>query len=270
MRRKADNMISFDLDMTLLDHRTGEITPSALKAIEQLRGRHKIVIATGRDMDNYYSVSYRDRIKPDAIVHLNGTKVTAEGRLLFEHSLDRGLVKRLLSFCEQEGLAIGLTLGDEDYFIHPEIVEESDKKYWGRSGRRFRDPCRMLEQNIHTLAYVGDADGARRVEAAFPALRLPMFEGGRGADVIERGFSKAGGLRRVAEYFNEAPDLSQTVAFGDGLNDMEMIMAAGTGIAMGNGAGALKQSADYVTAPIDEDGVYQALLHLGLLREKLL
>ena len=53
-------MISFDLDMTLLDHRTDQITPSALEAIEKLRPKHRIVLATGRDMDNYYSTSYRD------------------------------------------------------------------------------------------------------------------------------------------------------------------------------------------------------------------
>ena len=46
-------MISFDLDMTLLDHRTDQITPSALEAIEKLRPKYKIVLATGRDMDNY-------------------------------------------------------------------------------------------------------------------------------------------------------------------------------------------------------------------------
>ena len=45
-------MISFDLDMTLLDHRTDQITPSALEAIEKLRPKYKIVLATGRDMDN--------------------------------------------------------------------------------------------------------------------------------------------------------------------------------------------------------------------------
>ena len=51
-------MISFDLDMTLLDHKTGEITPSALESIDILRKKHKIVLATGRDMDNYYSSIY--------------------------------------------------------------------------------------------------------------------------------------------------------------------------------------------------------------------
>lgn len=43
-------MISFDLDMTLLDHRTDQITPSALEAIEKLRPKYRIVLATGRDM----------------------------------------------------------------------------------------------------------------------------------------------------------------------------------------------------------------------------
>ena len=59
-------MISFDLDMTLLDHRTDQITPSALEAIEKLRPKHRIVLAAGRDMDNYYSTSYRDIVRPDA------------------------------------------------------------------------------------------------------------------------------------------------------------------------------------------------------------
>ena len=57
-------MISFDLDMTLLDHRTNQIPSSALRAIEFLRKKHKIVLATGRDMDNYYSSAYRDIVRP--------------------------------------------------------------------------------------------------------------------------------------------------------------------------------------------------------------
>ena len=97
-------MISFDLDMTLLDHKTGQITPSALKAVELLRKRHKIVLATGRDMDNYYSCRYRDILKPDGIVHMNGTKVTAGGTLLYEHTFDPALLKELLAYCDAQAL----------------------------------------------------------------------------------------------------------------------------------------------------------------------
>ena len=95
-------MISFDLDMTLLDHKTGEITPSALQAIRRLREKHKIVLATGRDMDNYYSSKFRDIVKPDAIVHLNGTKVTVGEKLLYEHEFDKELLRELLTYCDAE------------------------------------------------------------------------------------------------------------------------------------------------------------------------
>lgn len=260
-------MISFDLDMTLLDHGTNQIPPSAIKAIELLRKNHKIVLATGRDMDNYYSVPYRDIVKPDAIVHMNGTKITVGDQLIFEHIFDRGLLERLLLFCEQEGFGIGMTLGDEDYYIHPEIIEASDKRFWGSCGRRFQDPWKMLEMPVRTLAFIGDESQIRRVESKFPNLKMPMFAGRRGADVMEQGISKADGLRRLAAWFGEAEDLSGTVAFGDSMNDLEVVREAGIGVAMGNAMAELKEAADYVTSPIAEDGIYRACLHLGLLAE---
>ena len=60
-------LISFDVDMTLLDHATYKIPDSAMEAIEALRKNHFIVLATGRDMDTYYSRQYRDQIQADAI-----------------------------------------------------------------------------------------------------------------------------------------------------------------------------------------------------------
>ena len=49
------------------------------------------------------------------------------------------------------------------------------------------------------------------------------------------------------------------------MNDLEMIRECGIGIVMGNGNERLKSYADYVTADIDADGVYQALAHYQLL-----
>lgn len=257
-------MISFDLDMTLLDHRTNQITPSALEAIEKLRRKHKIVLATGRDMDNYYSTSYRDILHPDAIVHMNGTKITVGSKLLFEHIFDPELLRRVLAFCDEKGFGIGMTLGDEDYYIHPEIIEANDIRFWGSCGRQFQDPWKMLTMPVRTLAFVGSEDQVREMEQNFPALKLPMFASGHGADVIEKGNSKADGLRKLAAYFGENTDLSGTVAFGDSMNDIEVVREAGIGIAMGNAVEELKRVADYVTAPIDEDGIYKACEHFSL------
>ncbi len=59
----------------------------------------------------------------------------------------------------------------------------------------------------------------------------------------------------------------ETAAFGDGMNDLGMIRWAGTGVAMGNAEPEVKAVADYVTTPVWEDGVKNALLHLGILTD---
>ena len=55
------------------------------------------------------------------------------------------------------------------------------------------------------------------------------------------------------------------VAFGDGLNDIEMLQTVGCGVAMGNAHEELKKHADYVAKPVYEDGVYHACKDLGLI-----
>ena len=157
-----------------------------------------------------------------------------------------------------------MTVGDEDYYIHPEIIAANYIRFWGSCGRQFQDPWKMLTMPVRTLAFVGSREQVKEMEREFPTLKLPMFASGHGADVVEKGNSKADGLRRLAVYFGEKEDLSDTVAFGDSMNDIEVVQEAGIGVAMGNAVDALKKVADYVTAPIGEDGIYKACEHLHL------
>lgn len=57
--------------------------------------------------------------------------------------------------------------------------------------------------------------------------------------------------------------MERTVAFGDSMNDYEVVQEAGIGIAMGNAVEELKMVADYVTDDIDRDGVWKACRHFG-------
>ena len=151
---------SFDLDQTLLDHSNYQIPESAMRALERLRENFYIVLSTGRDMDNYYSKQYGDLVRPDAVIHLNGTKITVGDQLIYEHRMDQGLLERVLDYADKSGYAIGVTIGDEDYYLHPEKVEEMDLHRWGQSERCFKDPRELLDQGVRTLAYIGFEDGA--------------------------------------------------------------------------------------------------------------
>ncbi len=255
---------SFDLDQTLLDHGSYRIPDSALEALERLREEFYIVLSTGRDMDNYYSRPYRDLVKPDAIIHLNGTKITVGDELIYEHQMDKRLLKALFEYADRNGYAVGVTIGDQDFYLHPEVVEQMDRERWGQCDRRFCDPWSLLDGTVRTLAYVGREAGALDMEKQFPELKFLMFAGKRGADVVEQEASKGKGLLRLCRYYGISE--KDTVAFGDSMNDYEILQTAGLGIAMGNAIQELKDVADYVTTDVAEDGIWNACRHFGLFR----
>lgn len=257
-------IVSFDIDMTLLDHKNYRIPDSAMRAIELLRENYYILIATGRDMDAKFSLEIKGMVEADALIHLNGTKITVGETTIFEHCMDQNLVERLLRFAQGKPFAIGMTIGMEDYYVNPQVVTVQDMMRWQRSDRNFRVPWKLLELPVRTMVYIGPESWAKVVEAEFPEVKLPMFAGRTGSDVIEKAVSKADGLRMLCNYFG-VPE-TNTIAFGDSMNDMEIVQAAGIGVAMGNSVKELKDAADYVTSDIDQDGVWNACVHLGLIK----
>ena len=82
-------------------------------------------------------------------------------------------------------------------------------------------------------------------------------------DVFHADGSKARGIRDACAALGFAPQ--ETLAFGDGLNDVEMFTAVGAGIAMGDACEALKAVATHVTGTLEEDGIARALVDLGVL-----
>lgn len=256
-------IVSFDLDMTLLDHKTWKIPDSAMRALKCLKEDSVVAIASGRNMDHEMSIMYKELIQPDAVIHMNGTRVEAEGTVLYEHLMDKERLRALLSYGEKNGISVGVSMNGHDYFTNIPGVVLYDKTRWGTSERSFQDVWELMDMPVRTLVYIGGPERIEELESAFPDLKFPMFSGRMGADVVEKEASKAEGLKRLCEYYGIA--MEQTVAFGDSMNDYEIIREAGIGIAMGNSCGELKAAADYVTDDIDKDGVWNACRHFGLI-----
>ena len=103
-------IVSFDMDMTLLNHADWQIPDSAKEALKRLQKNYYVVIATGRDMDAKYSTGLTELVKPDAVIHLNGTKITVGGKLIYEHRMKKELVEGLLRFTEGKDFAMGVSV----------------------------------------------------------------------------------------------------------------------------------------------------------------
>ena len=78
----CSKIFCFDLDMTLLDHKTFHISEKVLKDLEALKKEgHVVAVATGRDMDSEFSKAYKKQLQPDAIVHSNRRRKKDPGSL---------------------------------------------------------------------------------------------------------------------------------------------------------------------------------------------
>ena len=95
----CSKIFCFDLDMTLLDHKTFHISEKVLKDLEALKKEgHVVAVATGRDMDSEFSKAYKKQLQPDAIVHSNGQKVTVgEKKHRHEHRQIRLLCQQRIA-----------------------------------------------------------------------------------------------------------------------------------------------------------------------------
>ena len=80
----------------------------------------------------------------------------------------------------------------------------------------------------------------------------PLF-----ADVNPKGLSKKVGIDIFCKHFGI--DIENTMAFGDGGNDISMLQHVKVGVAMGNANPEVKAIADYVTDEVDENGIWNAL-----------
>nr|WP_256444868.1 HAD hydrolase family protein [Gemella sp. zg-570] len=82
-------------------------------------------------------------------------------------------------------------------------------------------------------------------------------------DIIAKDGGKDVGIKKLAAYYGI--DIKETMAFGDGGNDMDMLKSVALGVAMGNARDDVKKVADYITDTVDNDGIEKALKYFKII-----
>ena len=250
----------FDVDGTLLSHKTKSVPQSTRRSIEKLKAAGiRCVVATGRQISEMEKLPVAD-MSFDGYITLNGQLVLdAEKRILHGTPITGETKEFLLRQFSEHRLPIMLVEEDRVYvnFVDDRVVRVQENisspipplgKYTGKD----------LYQ---ICVYLGEADEPK-LAPIVGKCEMTRWDLG-GVDVIAKGGGKVTGIRRYLEANHILPE--ETIAFGDGDNDADMLKFAGIGVAMGNGWASAKAAADYITADIDEDGIEAALKHFGLI-----
>lgn len=256
-------MVFFDIDDTLC--RMGQLAENNHAVLRELHQQGvKLAIATGRSM-----VMLPPDIRAlfdegliDVLVSANGQFNLIGDEVVSHYPFPFEQAEALVALCRRFGLAYQQLSRD--------FIAWSDERQDGDKIRLVFPVCVIDPEHYrhHTIyqfsVFLPEDSETPHFLAEVEAMGFHLtrwYKGG--ADILPKNGSKARGIADVCKALNVP--IAQTMAFGDGLNDVEMLQAVGIGVAMGDGWPQLQAVADYVTGTIEEDGIRQALVKFGVL-----
>ncbi|WP_223595190.1 Cof-type HAD-IIB family hydrolase [Neobacillus bataviensis] len=253
-------IVFFDIDGTLLDHEK-KLPISTKNAIRLLKENGVFVaIATGRAPFMFEGL--REELDIDSFVSFNGQYVVFEKKAIYENPLNESGMEKLyqkalinkhpLVFMTEKTMKssvkhhpfIETSLGSLN-FLHP---EEDLHFYVNRKLYQSLLFCESQDEHIYLDAFPN-----------FDFIRWHPYS----VDILPKGGSKAEGIKKMIDQLGF--ELKDVYAFGDGLNDLEMLKEVGTGVAMGNGVPEAKQHADLITTDVSNNGIWNGLKELQLI-----
>ena len=259
-------LVFFDIDETLYVKDKAYIPPSVYTAIRKLKERGIVPgIATGRAR-GVFPPTINELIEQeniDMMVTINGQHNSYQGKVIERHPIAIAKIERLVAFFEQqqivyafisnEGIAVSGITSTMQTALHPITTNYVvDKQHY-------------RQYEVYQMLAFYDANQDALIQASgvlgddLKVLRWHEYS----VDVLEDAGSKARGIDTIARHLGYTA--ANVMAFGDGINDSEMIAYVGLGVAMGNALPSLKQIAQYVTSDIEDDGILNALIALKII-----
>ena len=267
-------LIASDLDGTLLDEEK-KLTKDNYEALQSAHTAGiEIVPATGRLYNKLpEAVNALDYIT--YVISVNGADVRniRTGECIYSKELPLGTTLDLMHYYDTLSLPYYVYMKNAAY-IAPDALRAACEIMADRSYLELLQKVCMPIDNIREyLVQRGDNVQKVIVMLRDQSLRRNLLDtlAGRfdgiavsssfrhNVEVNSAGADKGIALRKLAEHLGIRPE--DTMAFGDGLNDREMLQAAGIGIAMANAEKEILRNADYVTDSNAESGVASAIRH---------
>lgn len=277
MTRRA---VFVDVDGTLLNDR-GLVPDTARAAVRAARANgHLVFLCTGRSLpelwDEILDIGF------DGVIAAAGGYIAVEGQVLAHRTVPVEEVRRVVDWFDAQGISYFLEANSGLYGspgiraemrarLYGDVTDENVLAEMERGFAPFLDHLlvgrEMVREDINKISFLG-SDVPFEVIAAefgdtFDVIRatVPQFEPNSG-ELSLAGVHKAGAIETVLDHLGIPR--SDTIAFGDGHNDLEMLAFVEVGVAMGNAPAAVRAVADDITGSPDEDGLLAGFTKYGL------
>ena len=249
-------VIFFDIDDTL--SRNGVIAAHNQATLEALAKTDiKLVISTGRSKAilpaDILALFEADIL--DAIICMNGQYSFDNKGLISHYPLSSEQADKIVQLCQTSQL---IHKFDSATHIAWSGENERLRDFNAKTPNSIVDPLYYQSNPVYqcSVFFNNQEEKMQEIDFAQDDLKLVHWHH-IGADILPANASKARGIKDVCQYYGV--DATECMAFGDGLNDLEMFDLVGYAVAMGDAQPALIERADFVTGTIEERGIQSVL-----------
>ncbi len=249
--------IFFDIDGTLLSHRTKTVPTSTKQALHLLKEKGIYTfIATGRHISEMRDLPIHD-LEFEGYITLNGQYCFNHEKTLYDLPINHQDIENILHEIHQHPFPCIFVEKELMYINYHNQAVQIVQDAISTPLPEINDLNRGYTHPIYqVIPYDITEQDEKRILALMPHCKKTRWHP-LAFDIIPAHGGKQNGIKEVLQYYHIQPD--ETMAFGDGHNDIDMFAFVKLAIAMGNADEEVKQIADDVTDDIDCDGIYKAL-----------
>ena len=252
--------IFFDIDGTLLSHAINDIPTSTLRALDALREKGILLfLASGRHLAELKNLPLHDYPFDGYITQTGQICYDRNFETIFKDPIGREDAQILARHFNEKTLPI-VFLNERDLYIN--YVDD----YVIAVQKSINTPVPEIGsykgEDLYGATVFGRGEKISELVSHLKNCRRSFWHDSA-SDIVLSTAGKVKGIEAIMKRFSIKKE--EIMAFGDADNDLDMIEYAGIGVVMGNGSDNMKKIADYITDPVDEDGIFNAVRHFGLI-----
>lgn len=252
-------IVFFDIDGTLLDGQK-ELPASAKAAVRQLQKQGiYTAIATGRAP--FMISPLLEELNMHSYICFNGQYVVFENEVIYKNPIDPDVLHKMTDTARERDYPL-VYMNETTMKAnvqHDDLIKESLASL--KFAHPAFDPVFYKNRDIYQALIFIRKEEERYLTGCDDVNFIRWHE--YSLDIVPKGGSKAEGIKQIVGRLGFT--MEDVIAFGDGMNDIEMLQEAGTGVAMGNARQIVKDHADLVTTNVEKDGIVNGLKEIGLL-----
>lgn len=250
----------FDVDGTLLKMGGKEPSKKTISTLKQLQKKGILLcMATGR---SYPVIPNFEGIDFDVLLTFNGSYVRNKKEVIFKNPLDNDDKNIIIQNLKNMNRAIAIS---NEKWIVTNGIDKDLEQYLAFGNVEIiisKEFDMLCKENVYQIMCSCKKDEYMDILQGTHNTQITAWWD-KAVDIIPINCGKGNAVNAILDYYGFSKD--EAIAFGDGENDVEMLEAVGTGIAMGNAKDEVKAKADFACQSVENDGIYHYCLDNNLI-----